>query len=341
MDVNTRASGMATALDQAVQWAVRLQSGAAGEAERRACAAWRRADPVNEHAWRQLQEVDQVFGAVPVGSANTVRKTLEATNTNSKPTSRRQAITMLGVGVLGLVSASLLVKMSPWRQQATYASSPGEQRETVLADGTRLQLNAQTAVDVVFTPLQRLLVVREGEVFIDTGADAAALGGKRPFWVQTPQARLQAIGTAFGVQHLAPTSGVLPAATQLHVREGAVTIHLNGKAPVLVRAGETWQIDAQSSAPITRVLQPASDPTAWLDGVLVAKQMRLDDFAAALSRHQGKQVYCEANAAALRVSGVFQLKGVNAIPRALDAVAATLPVRTVVNNSGQPTLALR
>lgn len=333
--------GAPAALDQAVQWAVRLQSGAASEAERRACAAWRRASPVNEQAWHQLTAVDQVFGALPAGSASTARKTLEAACVTGKPTSRRHALTLLGIGALGVVSAGLLAQLAPWRQEATYASRPGERRKLVLADGTRLQLNAQTAVDAVFTPLQRLLVLREGEIFIDTGDDADALGGKRPFWVQTAQVRLQAIGTAFSVQHLAPTSSTLSAATQLHVREGAVAIHLDGKAPMLARAGETWRIDAQGTAPLVRVLQPESDPTAWLEGVLVAKQMRLDAFAAALSRHQGKPVHCEASAAALRVSGVFQLDGASAIPRALEALTATLPVRIVATNSGQPTIVLR
>jgi len=335
-------AGAAGAIDQAVQWAVRLQSGAADEAERQACAAWRRASPVHEQAWRQVQAVEQAFCAVPAESARTARQTLDAAaEAGGKAASRRRALTLLGLGALGAVSAVLVARMVPWRDETSYVSQSGERRKLVLADGTRLQLNARTAVDVVFTPLQRLMVLREGEIFIDTGNDADALGGKRSFWVEAPGVRMQAIGTAFAVRQDLPAGNMQPATTQLHVRQGVVAIHLEGKVPVLVQAGETWRIDGQGPVPITRVLQPESDPTAWLDGVLVAKQMRLDAFAAALSRHHHETVHCEAGAAALRVSGVFQLDGLQAISRALDALAATLPVRIGVTEKGQRTIALR
>lgn len=326
----------AGALDQAVLWVVRLQSGAAGEAEHQACAAWRRASPLHEQAWREVQTVEQAFSAVPADGARIARQTLEASAPAAgKPASRRRALTLLGLGALGVVSASLMARMTPWRQETSYVSQAG-QRKLVLADGTRLRLNTHTAVDVVFTPLQRLLVLREGEVFIDTGNDAEAMAGKRPFRVQTAQARLQAMGTAFAVQQDA-----LAGSTQLHVRDGAVAIHLEGSLPVRVQAGETWRVGGQGAAPLARVLQPESDPTAWLDGVLVAKQMRLDVFAAALSRHHGQTVHCDTGAAALRVSGVFQLDGPNAIPHALTALAATLPIRIGVTEKGQPAIALR
>jgi transmembrane sensor len=330
----------ASALDQAVQWAVRLQSGMAGEAERHACAAWRSASPLHEEAWTRVQAVEQVFGAVPAGSAHAARQALEAAaQAGGKPASRRRALSLLGVGALAAISAGLAARLAPWSEESAYASRAGERRQVVLADGTRLQLNARTVVDVTFTPLQRLLVLREGEIFIDTGADAHAFAGKRPFWVQAGQVRLQALGTAFAVEQAALAQAT---PTQLHVRQGLVAIHLEGKAPVLAQAGETYRIsDGDRSAPVVRVLQPESDPTAWLDGALVAKRMRLDAFAAALSRYHREPVFCDAGAAALRVSGVFQLDGPQAAERALDALAATLPVRIERTGKGEPIIALR
>ena len=330
-----------SALDQAVQWAVCLQSGTAGEAERQACAAWRHASPQHEQAWTQVQGVEQAFGAIPTGSARMARQTLDAAQASGKIASRRRALSLLGVGALSAASAALVARLAPWREEASYASRPGERRKVLLGDGTHLQLNAGTAVDVVFTPLQRLLVLREGEIFIDTGADADALGGKRPFWVQAQQVRMQAIGTAFAVRHTLPTRGAPLASTQLHVREGTVAIYLDGKAPLRVQAGETYRLDGQGTTPITRVLQPDADPTAWMDGVLVAKQMRLDALAAALSRYHGAPVHCAADVAGLRVSGVFQLDGPQAVPRALDALASTLPVRIGSSPQGPLTILRR
>jgi transmembrane sensor len=119
--------------------------------------------------------VEQAFCAVPADSSRSARQALEASAKGAGGSgSRRRALGVLGVVALGTASALLFARLAPWRQQATYASQPGERRKLLLADGSRLQLNARTAVDVVYTPLQRLLVLREGEIFIDTGADGAA-----------------------------------------------------------------------------------------------------------------------------------------------------------------------
>jgi transmembrane sensor len=75
--------------------------------------------------------------------------------------------------------------------------------------------------------------------------------------------------------------------------------------------------------------------------VLVARQMRLDAFAAALTRQLSQGVGCAPDAAALRVSGVFQLDGPDAVARALGALAATLPVRIGNMANGQPVITLR
>ena len=60
---------------------------------------------------------------------------------------------------------------------AGLATEVGERRQFLLDDGTRLQLNTASAVDVQFTAQRRLIVLRRGEIFIDTGKDAASVIG--------------------------------------------------------------------------------------------------------------------------------------------------------------------
>ena len=74
---------------------------------------------------------------------------------------------------------------------ADYRTGTGERRTVTLADGSELTLNTRTSVDVSMDPTRRLLVLREGEILVQTahslaGPGAGAKDG-RPFMVHTPQ----------------------------------------------------------------------------------------------------------------------------------------------------------
>ena len=49
------------------------------------------------------------------------------------------------------------------------------------------------------------------------------------------------------------------------------------------------------------------DPAAWLDGVIVARDMPLGQLVAELARHRHGMLLCDADIAQRPVSGVFQL----------------------------------
>ncbi|WP_343739131.1 DUF4880 domain-containing protein [Achromobacter sp.] len=52
----SREQSAAEAGDRAIGFWVKLTSGEATDADHAACAAWRAADPVHEHAWARLQQ---------------------------------------------------------------------------------------------------------------------------------------------------------------------------------------------------------------------------------------------------------------------------------------------
>ncbi|WP_420994989.1 FecR family protein [Cupriavidus sp. 30B13] len=309
------------AIDRAIDWAVRLESGTATDAERGACAAWRAAHPAHETAWQQVQQIEQAFRRLPAGQGTLALDALQSAQ-RLQGDGRRRALKLLGTAAIGTVLAALAARLLPWQQRARYAAAVGDRRSVMLADGTRLQLNTDSEAEVVFSPLRRLIVLRHGELFVDTGRDADAVAGRRPFWVETAQARLEAIGTRFGVRRSAGE-------TRLYVVEGSVAIHADDDgAPVLARAGDTFLIPDQAAAPV-RLRDLTFTPEAWTGGALVAKQMRLDAFVAELARYRGMPLRCDAGAGALRVSGVFQLDGPDPVGRALEVLAATLPLRVV------------
>lgn len=317
-------------LEQAVAWAVRLASGTAAAHERAACEQWRRAHASHEQAWQQVQTVEQAFqGAAAAGDPHMAHGLLQAADRQRRQgKARRRAVGLLGwcALTLGLGSfATRWVASAAWLQGGQYATLPGERRTVAMADGGSLAINSGSEVELRFSPLRRLVILRRGEVFIRTGADADSLTGRRAFWVDTPAARLEALGTRFGVRLLDAATD--SATIRLQVTEGRVAVHPTSGAPmVIAKPGDNLLITADTAAP-RRVALADQDATAWTEGVLVARQMRLDLFVAELSRHRSAPLRCAPSAAALRVSGVFQLDGPDPVERALQVLARALPVR--------------
>lgn len=70
----------------------------------------------------------------------------------------------------------------------------GERREVVLDDGSILQVDPQTRLNVRFTESQRRIVLKEGRAVF-----RVAKNPQRPFRVEAGDTTVRAIGTAFGV----------------------------------------------------------------------------------------------------------------------------------------------
>lgn len=299
-------------LDQAVSWLVRTESSGGDPQVVEACRRWRQADALHEAAWQALHKSEAAFQGLAALPTAVARDTLERLNSGRH--SRRQALKLLGVGVVISAAGGWSTRDNSWLPWgADYATGVGERRQFMLDDGTRLQLNTASAVDVRFTAQRRHITLRAGEIFIDTGKDSAVPGGRRSFWVGTRHANLQAIGTAFAVRDE-------QAGTRLRVEEGVVAIHGNGE-PTRVAAGEEYLIDASGSQ---RVEVSTLNASAWTRGQLVAKRMPLGELLAELGRYRHGWLHCDPAIAPLPVSGVFQLDDID---RALSALGDSLPVR--------------
>ena len=309
-----------TVLDQAISWAVRIHSHTAGPEDYEALAVWRARQPAHEIAWQRIQAVDRQLCAVPDEKKTLAGLTLEKTFRNRSMSRRR----MLKIAALAAVAVGggLLVDRdpwwAPWRRQIHYATNIGIRRTVDLDDGSRLVLNGNTRIEVVYSPRRRMIRLKQGEVYMETGADTESVWGHREFWVETAHARLEALGTRFNVSEENQE-------TRLHVADGAVAVQLaNGRA--VFHPGDTIRVDTPRNR-LERIDHPDYDPMAWIQGAIVAKRMRLSDFAQRLNRHHADKVRVASDVADLLISGVFQLEGPDALDRTLNAVASSLPVK--------------
>lgn len=323
-------SADATILDQAIAWSIALTSGTASDEQRAACQAWRSARSEHEEAWQQVQAVERAFDRIPTANEQLAYRVLQAPAKAARGGNRLRAAGVLGVLAVIAVAAPLALLMP--LEQAEYRTGVGQHGSFTLSDGSALHLNTDSVAAMEYSLLRRRIVLQRGEILIDTGRDTGALFGRRSFRVVTDEAELEALGTRFNVRRSERE-------TRLAVVEGRVAVHAGAVGDTVVHPGETIILAAGSVVPPSvQRIDPAFDATAWADGVLVAKQMRLDAFVAELSRYDTAPLHCDPGIAAMQVSGVFQLTGVDPVGHTLAALTRALPVRIARNPDGSTVL---
>ncbi|MGU9858522.1 FecR domain-containing protein [Pseudomonas sp. LF245] len=295
----------ADVLEEAAEWLMRLSESDLSANERAEWERWKVSSPERDRAWARAQLLQSKLGGLPPALA------MSALDRPSHP-ERRAAL-----GKLALLLAVMPVGWGGWKlaqsQQwtADFRTQVGERRELVLADGSRITLNTDTAIDVRFDSQQRLVHLREGEILVQTAADAA-----RPFLVSTRQGHMQALGTRFTVRELGSR-------TYLAVLEGAVKVVLAENrqgAPLVVNAGQRTDFSAQTFG---GVVAADRNVGAWAQGMLMADKMRLADFVEELARYRRGVVRCDPAIAGLLISGAFP---VGDTQRALNMLVGTYPV---------------
>ncbi|OPB10286.1 FecR domain-containing protein [Pseudomonas synxantha] len=290
--------------EQAVHWLLEMQQGALTPRQQAAWQQWLNAHSEHQRAWEQIQQVNQRLRGMPPPLAHAA---LNAPRTSS----RRQALKLLLILGAGSAAAWSL------RQQhilpplsADYRSPIGQRRTVQLADGSQLQLNTGSAVDVHFDGRQRLVRLLEGEILLTSRA------GDTPLRVLTGQGLLSSQAARLNVRQFNDH-------TQLAVLAGQVEVMPNNYS------GLPLSVDAARQVNFTRKgwdTPRATDANcgAWADGMLVAAHMRLEDFLNELGRYRRGQLNCDPQVANLLLSGSYPLDNSE---RILDLLEISLPVK--------------
>ncbi|WP_447794899.1 MULTISPECIES: FecR domain-containing protein [Pseudomonas] len=295
----------AQVLDAAIAWQLSLDSGNA--VEREEFAKWHAAHEEHARAWRQLGMLDQRF-SVANGPARTALL-------QSRESIRRR-VRKLGSGLASIVAVIGLALFAGDRYLpidywlADQRTATGEQRTLRLTDGTLINLNTHSAVDVRFDEKQRLIVLQEGEILVETGH-----GDARPFIVETREGSMRALGTRFLVKR--EDEG-----TRLSVLKSAVAAHPESSLEEqILREGQQVLMRSNGLGPII-ALNLGAD--AWTRGMLVVDNARLEDLVQELGRYRRGHLGVTPEVADLRITGSFPL---NDTDKALSALLPTLPVQ--------------
>ncbi|WP_445370947.1 FecR family protein [Methylomonas sp. HW2-6] len=316
-------------LEQACAWLAKRESGEFSAADRQGLAAWREAGPAQEQAWQRAQAVWQGLGQLrgrPIPGAEPSlqeRGRLPATDAAATvsvaPTCpplrnrRRRLRWAPAIAACVLLALTLAAFYPPLAWQADYLTGKAEQRRVVLADGSRLILNADSALAIRFDKLQRRVELLRGEAFFEVAKDA-----QRPFLAATDAGEVRAIGTAFGVRRTG-------AQTQVELVEGRVEIRIGDRHNPLA-AGQTAAIAGGQIS--VRPGRP-ENMAVWRDGYLQFDGVPLAEAVERINAYRpGKVLLLNSAWADKRISGLFRL---DALDQAVAGFGSAVPGLKIVS----------
>lgn len=224
-----------------------------------------------------------------------------------------------------------------------YTTALGEQRRLVLEDGSVIEMNTQSELEVHFAEDQRSVKLVAGEALFEVAKDV-----NRPFQVMTDSAVIEAVGTAFNVRSVTEEVTVT-------VVEGIVDVTSRSSRP---RGGQVGRVDGEDeAAPAPGVLEPVRlkvgqqariestsgqvaviDTTvekavAWQERRLIFENQPLSEVVAEFNRYNRRQlVIQDTNLANTRISAVFDADQPEALVRFLTQ---NTPIE-VVDESDSP-----
>lgn len=281
----------------AAQWLALLESGGASEGDHVRLQQWRERCASHEQAWQKAQMLRQRFVELPPALALA---------SLDRPPLARRALLKRGLGVALLVpSAWWLSRQLPlevWR--ADLHTATGERKQLPLADGSSLQLNTASAVDVDLAA--RRLTLVQGEIALKVpGSEALTL------YTHFGQVRVSQSEICVRQERVACQVSVLSGVVQVLPLQGpALTLH----------AGQQVSLQASGAGPAQAF---DSSIAGWREGVLTAEDQPLGDFLRELSRYRNGVLRWEPALEGLRVTGSFRLEDTD---RVLALLAASLPL---------------
>jgi len=285
------------AVDQAIDWSIRLTYNQPDLATRQAFDAWLASDDAHRLAWARMQSLTGRFAGMPSGLARQALAKLPEARLQ-----RRQMLRLLALfAAVGSTTWSLREAVPVQRLLADYSTGVGEHRRWTLADGSVLELNTDSAVRLNFDAHVREIELLRGELNLNSGADPGS-PRPRPLRVSAVLGRFEALGTCFSVR-------LDPQACRLGVTEGAVRMVPRLGDGVIAQAGETWRLTADHCL---RLPGSAQDAAAWRDGVLPARDMPLAELLGELGRYRSGYLGCEPQVGQRLISGNFNLADTDA-----------------------------
>lgn len=206
---------------------------------------------------------------------------------------------------------------SSW--QASYLTAIGEQQTVTLRDGSLVQLNTDTIIDVDFDERWRKVRLVKGEALFEIVHDQS-----QPFQVYAGTNVIRAVGTAFVVK-------LTENEIEVTIKEGRVELkslkdETQGRSnkeltitSALIDAGQTVRLTKEIQTLQEIVAEEIDRKLAWTEGLIIFSGEPLNDVVEEISRYTPiRFVITDPEIGRLRIGGRFKIGEMDAMLEVLE-----------------------
>lgn len=305
---------------QAVAWFTRM-NGKPSPSDKQDFARWLATSEAHARIYRDVEALWSDLGPLADTLAGRESPGLAGPMERIRELRRKRGLGRVGAGIalcLALLAGGWIWLERPhllqdWR--ADYVTARGEQRSIVLADGSTLLLDADTALEVDLSAARRRIRLLRGTAFFTVRPSEV------PFTVEARNGEARVLGTAFEV---AARDGEEVSVTLDH---GSLKVGLLDRPQdVVLKPGESVDYGASGLGPARPV--DLEEATAWRMGRFIFTNARLADVLQQVGRYRdGRIVLLGSALSEKRVSGNIALRDTDA---ALAAVQSSVGFRMTV-----------
>jgi transmembrane sensor len=290
----------------AANWAAeRALSEHWNEDKQAALENWLAESTANEIAFIRMETTWERTGRLAILRPAAPEKS-DVTARRIRPAILRSIFIILAISILAGAATFAL----QGAKKHTYDTAIGGHKTLVLVDGSRVELNTSTMLQVAVND-ERKIWLRKGEAYFQIIHDP-----KHPFVVMAGALRITDLGTKFIVRQDANRLNVV-------VVEGRVSFSAKGESaqPLLLDAGDSVIVTRNSISVEKKSVQELARELSWRSGMLVFRHTALADAATEFNRYNHEKIIIGDMAAAhLTIDGTFPMNDVREFSEVAQAV---------------------
>lgn len=314
---------------EACAWIAQFESGELSEKDLDAFREWIKRSPRHAaemrryaHLWDDLNLLTEM--AQPIAAALKEKNRLAEPDLLGRTQSRRW-LTAAAAALMLMIGAGLyFLPNAEQRDGPIFVSTEvGEHRFAELTDGTKIDVNTDSQLEVDFTEEVRKVRLLKGEALFTVAKDP-----DRPFIVYAGARTVTAVGTAFSVRlsdresiEIVVSEGVVELASipAIGGRAGEAGL-VNAGPDAIMRAGQKALVKRDSIGAIEFVTPAEIErKLGWTEGILDFSDEPLADVIAELSRYTDLRiVILDPEIERLQFGGVFRIGEIDTLFGALE-----------------------
>lgn len=295
---------------EAAVWLSRLHSDTRTELTEAAFRSWLAASPAHRDAFERMTAIwECAAGFRQVASP-------EAAGGREFGQALRRVLlaSAATLAICALMTAGVfyLIRLRADSKAEIFITALGQRRPITLSDGSRLALNTDSRVKVVYSSHIRRITLEKGQARFDVAAQPS-----RPFVVRVGDRQIVALGTAFDVRWIdARLSIVLVDGTVAVLPAGDSYTTASSPSALTLEPGQRLDFEGPTFAVKSTIRLDREE--AWVKGRVVFEATRLGAAVAEINRYASRRLeLVNPGLADLLISGTFSVDDPNAFARAV------------------------